>query len=555
VTFGKLSFSAAAVSLFFLSLTAHATTYLVDGSNPKANDKNDGSALTPFATIARGVKSLVPGDVVLIKAGTYRESASMEANGTAQQPITIAAAPGDEGKVIITGSDLIKDWKKLSPVVYTIPWTLAMDCHYPDSWIQKTAVGDYGPYSKRCEMVFINGQSIQEVLATGLMRRGTFTIDETRHQLRLALADPSVPFTQAEVSVRQDGLKFHGNHLIIRGLTVTHVANGYFNAALSVRGDDNVIENCRSEWNNLDGMYMSGNRILVTGDVSNHNGQTGMSLSIQDSRIEGNETDDNSWRYGPGWAEGGIKCIGGVPAGNQFIRDIAKNNMGAGIWLDTCGANNRVERCWLENNEIAGLEFEACLGANFAANNVIFKTRGIPNALYPEADGAGIMLYESGDVTLVNNTLVDNEHAGIIFAGAARGNGGTCANETVMNNIIANNGLAGISFWVRGPATKPAALASYHCDYNLWWQPRGTFGNPPSGKVSGLGEWRKAFNQDAHSIEADPKFVAPGKADYHLQPSSPAIGKGTNLGDVNEYFDGHPRDTHGGATIGAMSVR
>ena len=239
-----------------------------------------------------------------------------------------------------------------------------------------------------------------------------------------------------------------------------------------MQGDDNVVENCHVDWNNLDGLRLEGRRIRAVGNVCDHNGETGMILSIQDSRMENNETNENAWRYGPGWAEGGVKCIGGNPSGNTFIRHVAKNNLGAGIWLDTCGGNNRIERCWLEGNEIAGLEFEACLGENFAANNVISKTREIPNALYPEAGGAGILLYESGGITLCNNTLVKNERAGIIFAGSRRGNGGSCANETIFNNILAYNGVGGVTFWVWGSRGRTGgigelSLAIIICGRNL----------------------------------------------------------------------------------------
>src|SRR6202012_1580100 len=108
-------------------------------------------------------QSLQPGDQVQIKAGTYRESTNFKASGTAEQPIAIAAFPGDEGKVIITGSDLITDWKRTTEVVWTTPWANNFDSHYPDSWITKFGFADYGPYAKRCEMVFLNGNPLTQV--------------------------------------------------------------------------------------------------------------------------------------------------------------------------------------------------------------------------------------------------------------------------------------------------------------------------------------------------------------------------------------------------------
>ena len=132
-----------------------------------------------------------------------------------RSPLRLRPRRCDEGKVIITGSDRITDWHKLSPVVWTIPWNLELDCHYPESWIQKTAVGDYGPYAKRCEMVFINGQPVREVLATGLMERGTFTIDETRHQLRLAFVRSVGTIGRSGGFSPASGNAFQGSHLVV----------------------------------------------------------------------------------------------------------------------------------------------------------------------------------------------------------------------------------------------------------------------------------------------------------------------------------------------------
>jgi calcineurin-like phosphoesterase family protein len=40
------------------------------------------------------------------------------------------------------------------------------------------------------------------------------------------------------------------------------------------------------------------------------------------------------------------------------------------------------------------------------------------------------------------------------------------------------------------------------------------------------------FTRGSNTLQADPKFVAPANNDFHLQSGSPAIDKGTNVGDV-----------------------
>jgi parallel beta-helix repeat protein len=293
--------------------------------------------------------------------------------------------------------------------------------------------------------------------------------------------------------------------------------------------------------------------------VCDHNGETGMSLTLQDSRLEQNQTNDNSWRFGPGWAEGGLKLIGGNPSGNVIIGHVAKDNQGSGVWLDTCGGNNRVERCWLEGNMISGLEFEACVGeGNVGINNVICKTREIPNALYPAGGGTGILLYESGNVALCNNTVVDNEHSGITFAGSRRGNGGSCANERVYDNIISHNGAAGMVFWVWGQAAQPSAMHSDVSDYNLWDEPGASIAILPGGAspINSLADWRTTMGQDSHSLEGNPQFISADGGDYHLRPDSPALKHGSPAAEsgvvVSDDFDGHARAAGHAATLGAF---
>lgn len=69
-------------------------------------------------------------------------------------------------------------------------------------------------------------------------------------------------------------------------------------------------------------------------------------------------------------------------------------------------------------------------------------------------------------------------------------------------------------------------------DKNTYWQTNGR----TDYKFAGLSldQWR-AKGMDVHSIQADPKFVAPQKDDFNLQPDSPAIGlafKPFNQSDV-----------------------
>ena len=80
---------------------AYNTVYYVDGS---AATTGNGAEATPFQTIAEGIAAVNPGDLLIIKAGTYAEPMSIADKGSDDKlPITIRG----EGQVTVTGTDYI----------------------------------------------------------------------------------------------------------------------------------------------------------------------------------------------------------------------------------------------------------------------------------------------------------------------------------------------------------------------------------------------------------------------------------------------------------------
>jgi len=57
--------------LVFMPLRAEATECFVDQGNAGANDANTGAIDRPWKTITKANNTLVAGDTVYIKAGTY----------------------------------------------------------------------------------------------------------------------------------------------------------------------------------------------------------------------------------------------------------------------------------------------------------------------------------------------------------------------------------------------------------------------------------------------------------------------------------------------------
>lgn len=115
--------------LFLFYLTANAKEYHV---SVKGNDTNNGSVEKPFKTIGKAAEYALPGDVITVHAGTYREWVNPPRGGESDEKrIVYRAAPGE--KVEIKGSEQVTGWAKEREGI----WKLTL----PNSFF-----GDYNPY-------------------------------------------------------------------------------------------------------------------------------------------------------------------------------------------------------------------------------------------------------------------------------------------------------------------------------------------------------------------------------------------------------------------------
>jgi alpha-N-arabinofuranosidase len=77
------------------------------------NDADDGSLARPFKTIMAAANVAMPGDVITVHAGIYREQIIPPRGGNSEKErIVYQAAKGE--KVVVKGSEVIKGWEKLA---------------------------------------------------------------------------------------------------------------------------------------------------------------------------------------------------------------------------------------------------------------------------------------------------------------------------------------------------------------------------------------------------------------------------------------------------------
>ena len=140
----------------------YTKTYHVAASAPAASDTNPGTAEKPFQTISRAAEALLPGERVLIHAGTYREWVKPPRSGSGpDKPITYAAAPGE--LVQIKGSERITTWKDQVEGIWRAEVPNALFGNYNPYALNVSAqFQTHGQWHHRGD-VYLEGEALSEV--------------------------------------------------------------------------------------------------------------------------------------------------------------------------------------------------------------------------------------------------------------------------------------------------------------------------------------------------------------------------------------------------------
>jgi hypothetical protein len=238
-----------AFGLLFFCSAYWAATYHVAQQHADASDDNPGTAEAPWKTISRAAETLEPGDTVMIYTGVYREHVEPARGGTPGLPITYRAAEGE--KVIVTGADIVTGWTRVKGGIWKREsWTYRFPTHPNDE--RHHLIG-------RCEQVVIDGLLLKQVDKLSDMFPGTFLADTKARTLYVCSSD-GIDLNERKVEASVRPLCFGiprgrepGNNVRLCGITVRYAANPAQRGALSVRGDNWIIEDCVVERDTLPG--------------------------------------------------------------------------------------------------------------------------------------------------------------------------------------------------------------------------------------------------------------------------------------------------------------
>ncbi|TQJ11891.1 parallel beta-helix repeat protein [Kribbella jejuensis] len=269
-----------------------------------------------------------------------------------------------------------------------------------------------------------------------------------------------------------------------------------------------------------DGVYVSGSHDItisgntVTGAGHPVSGETAYGISIRSSSasvVSGNNVHDN---HGTGIlitsGSTGILVSGNAAS---FNADGFRRNANG---INVVSEGNTLLRNVTHDNEDSGIQFYTGADDNLAALNVTYNNgdHGIDD------------LNVTGG-RLIGNTVYRNCTTGINVEG-------TSGNYLVVNNVAVDNGVypayhgiactrraGNIGIWDSAPSSTTV-------DHNLVWLTK-------SGKMyafgttyTSLAAMHAATGQEAHGVQADPRFVSAGSWNLRLATGSAAIDRGNS---------------------------
>ncbi|HEX8297690.1 MAG TPA: right-handed parallel beta-helix repeat-containing protein [Rubricoccaceae bacterium] len=463
-------------------------TFSVDGRT--GDDAADGSAERPWRTLSRAAGRLLPGDAVVIRAGTYRETLAPRVGGSgADARVTFAAYPGEA--VVISGADRADSG-----------WTLAPLSNGRRGWRRAWGGEDVRPYAEgdwhfRRPLVVARGHVLRPVRTLDDLTPGTFTVegpDDAPTALVARFDGDAAPSAAGplEVAVRTYGIRPEGadpyaacgstetpGWFRFVGLTVRHTTNRAQWGAVCAGSRGSLVEEVAAEWTSGAGVDASGQRHVFQRVRADHNGQIGWVGGCTDCLIEDSQAVGNNWKgHDPFWEAGGGKWH--ATRGTTIRRHYAAGNVGPGIWLDGDNADNTIEGCRVEGNTMAGIMLELNTTRTLVQHNLVSGTRRLAWT------GTGILSQAASGNVYAFNTVVGSEGTGLwlrLDPDRRAPDGG---------NVVANN-------WIVGNATRPEEAREVSVEVETAAEVRSTrFAGNTYGVMRGDPLWRSAFYAAPH---------------------------------------------------------
>ena len=186
------------------------------------NDKSRGTANHPMRTIKAAIAKSRPGGNIVIHAGTYHESLTINA----RPGLTITAAP--DAEVWLDGATLVDRWTKRDSVWVAFDWRTEFDSSPTFTWSEPDNrnvgwkfVDPSYPMAAHPDQVWVDGHRQVQVKSQSDVVSGTFYVDYARNRLYIG-SDPTGRIVEASSLAK--AINIRSANTVIRGIGIRNYA-------------------------------------------------------------------------------------------------------------------------------------------------------------------------------------------------------------------------------------------------------------------------------------------------------------------------------------------
>lgn len=494
------------ILIFLGAIPVQGTVYYVAKNNPGGcSDSGPGTETEPWCTIQKAANTLVAGDTVYIKEGTYIERVIPQNSGLPGNYITYRNYPGDE--VIIRSPNTWEyDYCILLPPDQGMQYIRFTGLKLKNANFANFGTSENG--SSKSNIIIENTTSDSSYIGiylSGFVDSEIKNCEISSNQFGIYLSGPNrnilidsnhVSYSHI-VHPERDPIWSHGIIIFTENGNISN-ENSYI-----------TITNNNVHHSKVQGILVyHGKNVLVRNNQCHHNGATGIQIESagQPNQITRNiVVENNICEYN-----------------SQSYEDET------GIWIDDTD-NCLVQNNILRYNEI-GLKITGCFQVIVRFNTVYENNHD----KYINAGGISVQpsyeRQEGGDEIVVHNAFYGNG-GGSQLAQILIGMGSDLPelNRVIFkNNIVSESrsSVYNLDLWVHG--------LTHTLDYNDYFNPvRGlrVRWNQSGENVTPVtwSTYLSASGQDSHSVTSDPLFKDVDNEDFHVQFNSPCIDKGDYL--------------------------
>lgn len=370
-------------------------------------DSSPGTQSAPLRTVDEALSRISSGGTIVIRGGSYNE------RFTISKTVTIQNYPGEA--VWFDGSQVVSGWVKSGSVWRKDGWKYEFDSSPTFTFGAKDGTTanwgfvnpDY-PMAAHPDQVWIAGGSLAQVKTLSQVGPGKFYVDYAADKLYVG-SDPTGKDVRAStldraIEVRAAGVTIRGVGIRRFAPSVPHMGT------ITLERPNATLQNVHITDNSVTGLAIIENGATIDRVTVRRNGMLGVLGTNADgaefSNVLAEKNNVENFNYAP--AASGVKI--GRTRGVSFINSSFIDNNATGLWLDESVYDVKVIRSVSSGNTRHGMSFE------------ISALVTVAGSLIAENGGFGLKVNNTSQVSIWNNTLVDNDRPINLVQDERRGN-------------------------------------------------------------------------------------------------------------------------------------